>query len=703
MRRYRNCDRAGARFLVFEHLEDRRLFAIDTLDLDINPTGYEQEFLQLVNRFRNDPAGEFARMFSSASPLTARDPSFQQFLASEYRRTTGGPLIPFSVDGNVLRATLAAMSSAEPLIWHDDLYGYVNTHNSSMINGNTLVHSNSAALQAALGSFGIVYDRWNELVSGGVGSQSQTYSVMPHYAGYLVEWPYNGYTQGLQGGMQSPASHRNALIDSRHDIVGSRTTLTTASNVRPYVSTTVLVAERNFPLVVTGAAFHDLDSNSAQLGYGWYENGEGLAGVDLVFTNLATGEVKQTRTLSEGGYQTELLPGTYSVKASGGELPAGGSIVQTIQVTDRSQWVNFIYRSGDITADASEPNNDVARSKVLSGASPVVNNQTLHQTRRDGMQSPIIDVDYFKYKASGTGDAVFRVDFTHSQGNIDLQLLDSSGTRVLGTSATNSNIETLTHRVENGLTYFVKVYGGPNGRYSLTVNGPTLSPPIAVDDVATASSDSRSIQIDVLANDTDSDGTQGGFVVNLASSSPAAFSWDPAIRKVRYTAPVGWAGWHGTTYSLADADGLASPRLGSIKVFVVNYAQAAPWQHPNQPNDVNSDGRVSPQDALQVINLLNDASHLRNLPVSGRPANHLTGFFDANGDYRISPIDALQIINELNAPSSGEGEPDPPNDGQDESSTPQTTSSANPTDLAFAQLMASGQFDEVNRRRQRVL
>lgn len=60
-----------------------------------------------------------------------------------------------------------------------------------------------------------------------------------------------------------------------------------------------------------------------------------------------------------------------------------------------------------------------------------------------------------------------------------------------------------------------------------------------------------------------------------------------------------------------------------------------------EPNDVNDDSRVSPVDALLVINTLNDIR-------SNSPSNS-PGFHDVNDDSRVSPTDALTVINQLNA------------------------------------------------------
>lgn len=62
------------------------------------------------------------------------------------------------------------------------------------------------------------------------------------------------------------------------------------------------------------------------------------------------------------------------------------------------------------------------------------------------------------------------------------------------------------------------------------------------------------------------------------------------------------------------------------------------------PTDVNRDGRVTPLDALLVINHLNAASWNQSF----RP--------DVNNDNTVTPLDILRIINHLNRQSRGEGE-----------------------------------------------
>lgn len=74
------------------------------------------------------------------------------------------------------------------------------------------------------------------------------------------------------------------------------------------------------------------------------------------------------------------------------------------------------------------------------------------------------------------------------------------------------------------------------------------------------------------------------------------------------------------------------------------------WHNSNVRTDVNADNRVSPIDALLVINFLN-ANGSGGLPFGSPPP-----YLDVSGDNQISPVDALLVINYLNQFGSGEGE-----------------------------------------------
>ena len=86
-------------------------------------------------------------------------------------------------------------------------------------------------------------------------------------------------------------------------------------------------------------------------------------------------------------------------------------------------------------------------------------------------------------------------------------------------------------------------------------------------------------------------------------------------------------------------------------------------QNPANPRDVNGDGRVTPLDALELINDINQGrgGPLPHLPPGERPTGEgpdgepVAPFPDVNGDETLSPLDVLEVINELNR-SAAEGE-----------------------------------------------
>ncbi len=73
------------------------------------------------------------------------------------------------------------------------------------------------------------------------------------------------------------------------------------------------------------------------------------------------------------------------------------------------------------------------------------------------------------------------------------------------------------------------------------------------------------------------------------------------------------------------------------------------WRNPVDSIDVDSDGSVSPLDALVVINHINagGSGPLPSLHDSTKP------FLDVDGDQSVSPLDVLSVINHLNANGGG--------------------------------------------------
>jgi hypothetical protein len=81
-------------------------------------------------------------------------------------------------------------------------------------------------------------------------------------------------------------------------------------------------------------------------------------------------------------------------------------------------------------------------------------------------------------------------------------------------------------------------------------------------------------------------------------------------------------------------------------------SQGSGWQNPRNRFDVNDDGIVTPNDALRIINKLNNEGAGELGQFDGSPP-----YVDVNGDFHVTSNDVLQVINEINRNTgSGEGE-----------------------------------------------
>ena len=600
------------RRLSIEQLEGRRLLAL-------NPTADEQELLQLINRFRTNPSGEFSRLFSSVSPLTARNSSLQQDLDF------------FKVNGSMLQSEFAALTPAAPLTWNEAVNNFSAQHNSNMNSQNRLFHTDSVERRNALISAGVPLDVssgqriTSELVFGRIRS------TLHNFAGYAVNWGTGS------GGMEATRSHRTAIMNPVFEEIGTKTTNSSASNLTPKVNTIVLANIHNAPVRVSGAVFEDRNKS------GWYDAGEGIGDANLAFEHV-DGQRFSARSLPTGGYQIELPSGVYKVRVTGGGL--AHAITRVVTVGEQSLWQNFIYSPEDPAPDANEPNDTLATATTISASNAAVTGMSLHLTS---------DIDLFKYTATASGTARFELAFSHASGNIDMQLLDSRGA-VLASSTSQGNGELITRQVTRDTTYYVRVYGTANPSYTLNVQGPTLVPPVALRDQAVLTSDSPTRALNILANDSDPDGATSELTPSFVATPPAWVVLN-ANKTVTATAPGGFDGLMRVPYRVTDRDGLTSSPA-NIDFFVINFERNFPWHNHDRPTDVNDDGVLTPTDALLIINFLSQGMD-RILPRSG--STNIFGFLDVRADGRVTAADALQVINQLGRNAAGEGENSPRN------------------------------------------
>ncbi|MFO1062607.1 MAG: Ig-like domain-containing protein [Pirellulales bacterium] len=160
----------------------------------------------------------------------------------------------------------------------------------------------------------------------------------------------------------------------------------------------------------------------------------------------------------------------------------------------------------------------------------------------------------------------------------------------------------------------------------------------------------QAVTIDVLANDSDADGTIDPSTVQITEiPAPSGTAVVQPNGKIVFTPSTNYSGQVQFSYIVRDNVGTAS-NVAKVNVQVFQSI----WRNPTLQLDVSADGFVSPIDALLVINYIN-AGRPSDLPGSGIvPAP----YYDTNGDEKVTPIDALLVINYLNTGVSGEGEGD---------------------------------------------
>jgi uncharacterized protein YkwD len=254
----------------------------------LQPTGQSQELLELVNRFRQAPQAELNLLLNSGDPKIAQ--ALQQF----------------GVDRNLLARQWSTLVPVAPLAWSAELAASATAHNTQMIAADTQSHQlpgEANLLQRAINA-----GYAPTVVGENIFAFSE--SVLFGHAGFAIDW---GNDSQSIGGIQNPAGHRELLLSGRYREIGIA--ITAENDSRTQVGPLVISQEFGNRTALDnkawllGVAFQDLNSD------GFYQAGEGLAGVDVEVraANQPNSTPVITTTLDAGGYQTLLNPGQYQV------------------------------------------------------------------------------------------------------------------------------------------------------------------------------------------------------------------------------------------------------------------------------------------------------------------------------------------------------------------------------------------------------
>lgn len=286
--------RVNARAASTETLERRLLLTFD-------PSPFEQEMLELLNRFREDPEAELDHLLSShPDPLTAFDSDVQN--AIDF----------FEVDGAVLESQFQGLNPAPPLAWNEALADAGFNHNLLMIQHDLQSHQLPGEDGLLERDVEAGYD-WEFSVRVGENVFAFSHSVIYGHAAFVIDWGHG------PNGIQDPAGHRVNMLDQGFQEVG----ISIVEENDPGTTVGPLVISQEFGRrgnygnpAVLGVAYDDLNND------GFYNAGEGLAGVTIELSG--PGGTFTTTSLTAGGYQVKVPAGTYTATASGGSL--GGTI-----------------------------------------------------------------------------------------------------------------------------------------------------------------------------------------------------------------------------------------------------------------------------------------------------------------------------------------------------------------------------------------
>ena len=254
------------------------------------PSAQEQYLLELINRFRTNPAAEYDLLVNSG------DADVEDALGF------------FGTDLELLADQWSSLTVAQPLAWSTQLGTSADTHNQLMIDADQQSHDFPGELGLR-----------NRINSAGSNSYSAVaenlyaYSDSPFYAhaGLAIDWGDDGSNDPIKKfgtGIQNPAGHRITLTNNTYREVG----LSIIAEDNPNTEVGPLVVTQHFGNRSTGTdrwllgvAFRDFDDDD------FYSVGEGL---DDVTVNISGGGLtKSVQTGSAGGYQTLVPQGNYTV------------------------------------------------------------------------------------------------------------------------------------------------------------------------------------------------------------------------------------------------------------------------------------------------------------------------------------------------------------------------------------------------------
>ena len=189
-----------------------------------------------------------------------------------------------------------------------------------------------------------------------------------------------------------------------------------------------------------------------------YDATDTILNVQITGPNLASGTSQMMS--SNVTIPSSLTAGSYYwiVWADG-----WGNVTESNELNNNnvSSSTTTISTSSGTGGDMYEPNDSIATATPITTLPLSVSNLSIHTTS---------DYDFFSVGMISGVTYWYNISFTHSNGDLDMDLLDSSGTQ-LGYSAGTSNVESIQYTPSSNITGYLDVFGwsSATNTYALTI------------------------------------------------------------------------------------------------------------------------------------------------------------------------------------------------------------------------------------------
>ena len=284
--------------------------------------------------------------------------------------------------------------------------------------------------------------------------------------------------------------------------------------------------------------------------------------------------------------------------------------------------------------DASALNNSLSTATNLGTGNKSLSNLNIHNSS---------DVDYFRWTATISGQLKVDATFLHAEGNLNVSVMDLSGTELTSSSSQTNNEQALLN-VTAGSSYIVKVYeanGLEQPRYDLNLS--FGSPPTISDIPLTLGSIGGTTLVNFTVSDPDT--PLNSLIISGSSSdqflvpnSNISFTGTGASRTAIIKSPGGF-GFLTITITATDPTGASSSESFDLGLFLSNASPVistisditvAENASSGIINFTVSDGQT-PANQLVVTATSSNTALIPN-------SNIILGGTDSNRTIRVTPL-----------------------------------------------------------------